>query len=270
MKTTVTAPMNEPARHTLEQSANRPEDGSEARWEAGLNFLPSGCTTPAVTAIACPPVGMSSPGNVCQPEVDYVPYMVELAFERPTGSFDDADLAMMADQALIWGRTAKMTDLLINGQTGSLNQSLALTAGLTTVTTAATKPAVALGLIQEVLADYGVGGTMYMSPIVAQLLPNLVEAEDDRLFTKVRHDMIVVDNVDNSAPNTVPGTKVASTATSRWIYAHIGLPDLRIGELTDTTVEIKRETDVWHARAWQPVAVTFDPCIRIAAEVSLA
>lgn len=262
----VTVPEATPARHSLVDSATVIDEPSNY-WEAGLTFDENGCALPVAVEIDCPPGAMSTPVDCVGTDEAraYSPYMIELAIERPAGSFSEGRVAEIARTNLQVSGTAAMEDVLINGLTGTTNAYLGASAGLTEVTAGTpVKPAVALGLIQEALAERAAHGTLHASPLVVNLLPDLVEGEENKLFTKVRHDLVVVANVGTSGPGQAP-----ADAGSRFIFAHLGEPELRMSEI-DVQTTLDHATNRWTARATRIVAVTFDPCLRLAAEVTIA
>lgn len=260
MKKIVDAPELKPAAHSLVASANEiPE--SDTHWMGGLTFVPEGCIVAEALPLDCLSIdGSFMTPAACVDEIDYVPWLLNVQFERPGGWSQD-DVVRLATRALEQTETAALEEAVVYGDGTVGNQFIADNA--TTVTTTASGPAAAIGLIQQEFTEYGTAGTIYASPLVAQLLPNLFLADGATLRTMVRRDLVIVGNLGSKKPD---GS--AATAGTSWLFGHLGEPEMRRGQI-EVTTEFDHTINQHIVTATRTVAINFNPCLTVAAEVNV-
>ena len=266
MEAIVTAPGRTSARHSLIESANIVDEPADY-WQNGLTYMPAICNGPYVTAVDCPQNELNGAGGYeCTEPIVYMPYISTVIVPRPAGIFSFEEVSALALELMPTGTSTLLASKLIYGDGGLTSNKYV--ADEATVVSTASKPSVALGLLQDFLDESaGAHGTIYMNSKTANCLENLlVEDDRGRLVTVHRGDLVIVEG---SVGYLDPAGDDLESNTESYIFAHLGEPDVRLGQI-DLFEGFDHETNVRYVRATQVVAVTFDPCLSYAGLVDLS
>lgn len=265
----VNPPPTSPARFGLVAAAQNP-DGAGERWEDGYAFAPDTCSFG----------GVDDPCNIgtrTPPErpgiVESEPFLVWASDECSTFGFAAEDYQARARRLLERCQSKMIAAELWDGEmaasAGWPNKAL-IDSTSDTVTNGGVTPAVALGSLEQYLADVYCGrGMIHASPqlVTAWAAESLVRREGSLLLTIL--DTIVV--TDGGYSGDGPGG-VAAGAT-QWAYA-TGLVAVRLGPVSvvpgSFSEAVDRATNTVRFYAERPASAVWDGCAHGAAEVTLA
>lgn len=228
--------------HGLVGSANRPAVGDD-RWQNGIKFTPRGCYPLGAQEVACPPEEKDALLE-CAPAVEIKPYVVTVGLDWSANSPEDPK--EVALQALEFGLSAKLEDLIWNGVAGGTNPTLAdgdSVSGATDMATAfAAIEAAFLGGGSSATITGG-AGTIYASPTAIVQAGNAVYESGGRLYTKATCSLVVVGNF--------PTDSVAG---------HLGGVDLYLGDpyIADSRDEYR--SNEYDLMAEVLALVVWNPC----------
>lgn len=272
-RTPVTAPPAQPPRYGLVPAAPTVEDG-DLRWTGGLIFDPEQCGVGGAVAMECAgSVGTAidparSPANV---EAD--PFAVWAGDECSTIGFAARDWEGRARRQLLATESFQVASELWTGtlrdSAGLVNRAL-VDADSDTVTDGPTSVTGAIACLEYALGR-ALQGRRGMIHVTTQLLTymqalRLVEVAGGLVTTALGTVVVADAGYDGSGPGGDPA------GASQWAYA-TSMLQLRLGPVEvigDEVSQIDRSVNTRSVVAVRPVAVQWDECAHIAAEVDLA
>jgi hypothetical protein len=143
-------------------------------------------------------------------------------------------------------------------------------ANTTTLEATAQKPAVALALLEQGLADCGPGyqGVIHLSPLIASILGDSLNVDGKQLVTNSGHVVAVGAGYDGRGP----GQTAPANPFTHWMYA-TGPMFVVLGSKELITVDETQATDVTTNMmtyvAQRPAAVYSDGCCHLAASADI-
>lgn len=261
------------ARTTLDD-----EDGGS--WIRGMQYAPESCG--GYRGISgCDPISTVDHTEERPGEVDYLPWTLQVEETCTTiGNLDRGPILerlrrqLAAIESYAIGRELLLGEItraeVTAGARPAPNPYLAETGAVEVLTSAATPPAHALGMLEEALGDALKGQTAYLhTPLVAIGRVGAPQVRVDGNMRRTLRDSQVV--LEAGYPNAAPGGAAAAAGTA-WIYG-TGLVVVRRGPI-DTTGNgqaetIDRSINLYREAVSRPVAAHFDPCALFAVQITL-
>ena len=224
MKTIIPTPeINAPA-HDLVASAHRPP--LPDHWEQGITFIGEDIFgTPASGEVILEGVTTKSAANaITDNGVEYTPFLIEVGVARPAASYSDQEREDIARRAIERGQRYIIETAMYTGSV--LGNQFLVDANSTTISGGTYDPAAALGALQTEFARGGGQGTIYISPILAEILSDRFEERDGKLWTTVRGDLVIVGSYGQTGPEAA-----AAGAGTEWMIGHLGIPCLLLSDI---------------------------------------
>lgn len=257
MKTYLDTPTIGTPEHDLLASAHRPE--KPHNWEQGVAFIQEPIAGSAASGrVIIQGVTTKSAAltqNASYMGIEYEPFLVEVGVNRHQG-YAPSDREEIARRVLERTQRRIIEQRMLLGTPGvPTNMFLADPATTTEVTGSWNAPQ-SIAVIQEQFATAGGHGTIYISPRVAQQMQDLLTEEDGKLYTKVRHDLVIVGTYGLNGP--WPKVNAPSTGSS-WVYGHLGEPYLLLSDEPIITDAFDQATNQPTVRAEKVAAVVWNP-----------
>lgn len=137
------------------------------------------------------------------------------------------------------------------------------------VTTAAVSPEIALGLVEQAMAEDGTGamGIIHVPKLLVSSLPIKDVNKDGILWTKAGNMVVTSSGYGVNGPESAGATDASS-----WIFG-TGLVTVRLGEAVfyadSASKLVNTKNNTIELVGEQPFAVTWNDCVQVAAQVNI-
>lgn len=271
----ITAPPTRPPRYGFVAAAPIGNE-AEARWLDGFSFYPEMCSGGAVAEIDCGAAPLTG-GGTKPATVDGEPFLVYGWDECSSFGWRARDWQGRARRILEGNQSALIADQVWSNGLGLADFTALNDIGSDTVTASPAAITAAIGCVEAALATYltGTRGMIHVPPGLVAHLANasLIERDGQQLISPMGHIYVPDAGYDGSGPGGVAAT------TSQWIYGTsmmtlVWTPIEVVPANLDTESNLAQalapsdnDMVVWAQRA---VAVLWDGCAHVAAEVNIA